>query len=220
MQKPSQSRKDWLGKLAGRYHAALTPETLGYLESRGLSRDAVSGFRLGLVTDPDPMHEPYAGRLAIPFITPTGVVYMRFRCLEDHAEFKCSDFGHGKYEGPSGEGTHLYNVSALHSARSVVGVCEGELDAIVATSAGVPAVGVPGSQNWKPFYYRLFVDFEEVLILGDGDTAGRAFTAKLSPNIPGAVARVMPADYDVSSYVVEHGVEAFRELIGAPSMQP
>lgn len=213
--RPSESHKSWLTELAHRYHGALTPEVRSYLADRALDQDAVDGALLGLVSDPDPAHEAYRGRLAIPFITPTGVVSMRFRCLEDH---DCSD-GCAKYLGVAGAETHLYNVQALHDATTMIGVSEGELDALVATHAGLPTVGCPGASSWKPFYYRLFDDFEYVFVLGDGDTAGRKWAGGLVPNIPGAVSRVMPADHDVTSYVMEHGSDAFLEFV-TPSMQP
>lgn len=187
----------------------------------------MDGSRLGLVVDPDPAHTQFEGRLAIPFITPTGVVYMRFRCIEeiyDHTH-DCKEedkrrreinksWGHGKYESPADTGTHLYNVPALHAAGSVLGVTEGELDALVATRSGLPSVGVPGSNNWKPFYYRLFDDFERVIILGDGDTAGRQFANSLAGNMPNAIPKPMPKDEDVSSYVVKYGADAFLEFVG------
>ena len=218
--KPSESHKSWLTELAQRYHDALTPEVASYLADRGLDKDAASGFRLGLVSDPDPAHEQYRGRLSIPFITPTGVVSMRFRCLEDHGEQKCDDHFHGKYEGVPGESTHLYNVQALHDATDRIGVAEGELDAAVATTCGLPTVGCPGASNWKPFYYRLFDDFQYVYILGDGDSAGRKWAGGLVPNIPGAVSRVQPAGYDVSSYVAERGAQAWLDsVIGVPAVQ-
>lgn len=206
MQMLSESKKNWLGGLTDRYHETLlqSEETLSYLASRALDRDAVVGARLGLVTDPDPNHDQYQGRLAIPFLTPTGVVHMRFRCLEEHAHE-----GHGKYESPAGESTTLYNVEALHRAGGTIAVCEGEFDALVSTVAGLPAVGVPGVQSWKPYYYRLFEDFERVILLGDGDKAGRQFVNKLAPNIKAAVPRPTPEDYDVSKYVVEYGEEGF-----------
>lgn len=209
--KQSDSQKSWLGELAQRYHESLTAEVRSYLESRGLDKSAVDGARLGLVVNPDPAHSQYEGRLAIPFLTPTGVVYMRFRCLQDH---NCKDFAHGKYEGPAETGTHLYNVPALHNADTVVGICEGELDALVATASGLSAVGVPGAHNWKPYYYRLFDDFERVIVLGDGDTAGRDFANKLAGNMPNAIPRPMPKDEDVSSYVVKHGADAFLTFVG------
>jgi DNA primase len=208
--RPSDSRKNWLGKLAQRYHESLTEEVRSYLASRGLDQDAVNGSLLGLVTEPDPAHEQYRGRLSIPFLTPTGVVYMRFRCLEDH---ECKEFKHGKYEGASGEDVRLFNVSSLHGSGSIVGIAEGELDALVATHSGLPSVGVPGANNWKPFYYRLFQDYERVIVMGDGDKAGRAFVATLTQNIPAAVPRPMPQDHDVTSYVVENGADEFMRYV-------
>lgn len=209
--KQSESQKAWLGTLADRYHDALTPEIRSYLANRALDQDAVDGARLGYVVNPDPAHSQYEGRLSIPFITPTGVIYMRFRCLRDH---DCKEFGHGKYEGPAETGTHLYNVSALHDADTAIAISEGELDALVATNSGIPCVGVPGANNWKPFYYRLFDDFERVIILGDGDTAGRAFANTLAGNMRNAIPCPMPKDEDVTSYVVKHGAEALREFVG------
>lgn len=207
---PESSLKNWLGNLAQRYHEALTPEVDSYLDGRGLNQELVRGARLGLVTDPDPAHQQYEGYLSIPFITPTGVVYMRFRCLRNH---DCGEYNHGKYQGPEGLTTHLYNVEALHRADNVIAICEGELDALVATDAGLPTVGVPGANNWKPFYYRLFDDFERVVVIGDGDTAGRKFANQIAPNIPGALPRPMPKDEDITSFVVENGADAFLEYI-------
>lgn len=206
--KPSESHKNWLTSLARSYHDALTPEVVSWLGARALGPDAVSGGLLGYVADPDPAHEQYRGRLSIPYLTPTGAVSMRFRCLEDHEHD-----GHGKYEGTAGDTTHLYNVQALHDATTEIGVTEGELDALAATYAGLPSVGCPGASAWKPFYYRLFDDFEHVYVLGDGDAAGRRWAAGLVPNIPGAVSRVLPADHDVTSYIVEHGSSAFLQHV-------
>lgn len=193
-----------------RYHEALTPEVTTYLAERGLGQGAVRGSLLGLVSDPDPLHEEFRHRLSIPYITPTGIVTMRFRCLENH---DCREIGCPKYTQPSGEPTHIYNVQALHDADTVIGVCEGEIDAISATWAGLPSVGIPGATNWKPFWYRLFDDFARVIILGDGDKAGRGFTSKLSHAIPGGEAKVMPEGMDVNSFIVERGNESFISYV-------
>lgn len=210
MARPSDSYKNWLGKIADRYHNDLSSEALTYLADRGIRRKAVSGGRLGLVSNPDPMHEPFQGRLSIPFITPTGVVYMRFRCLEDH---NCKEENCQKYLGPTGEPAHLYNVQALHDADITIGICEGELDALVSTNAGFPCVGVPGSHNWKPFYYRLFDDFQRVIVLGDGDKAGREFTTKLIHEIPEAEAKLIPDHQDVNEFILEHGKKTFLDFV-------
>lgn len=231
--RPSESHKSWLTGLAQQYHEALTDEVRSWLADRALGPDVVRGALLGLVADPDPAHEQYRGRLAIPFLTPTGVVSMRFRCLQtfdslpEDAEIlggvvrtkfpervvlhECE--GHGKYEGVAGDTTHLYNVQALHDATTEIGVTEGELDALAATYAGLPSVGCPGASAWKPFYYRLFDDFERVYVLGDGDTAGRKWASGLATNIPGAISRVQPPGHDVTSYLVEFGAEKFLQTV-------
>ena len=117
--RPSAWQKSSLTATAERYHKNLDEETLAYLAARGIDQDAASGFLLGVVGDPEPAHEQYAGRLSLPHITPTGVVTMRFRCLEDHV---CSDNFHGKYEGLAGEETRLYNVMALHQQSDVIAI--------------------------------------------------------------------------------------------------
>lgn len=208
--KPNDAQKKWLGKTAQRYHEALTPEVITYLADRGLDQDAVRGYLLGLVSDPDPLHEEYRGRLSIPYLTPTGVVTMRFRCLADHS---CKDAKCAKYIQPKDEPTHIYNVQALHDADTEVGVCEGELDAIAATVAGFPSIGIPGATNWKAFWYRLFDDFERVVVMGDGDTAGRTFTTRLVHAMSNGEAKVMPPALDVNSYIQEYGQESFLVFV-------
>lgn len=212
MRLPGSARKSWLGDLTERYHEALlqTPEALSYLDARGLDLEQVSTARLGLVATPDPAHRRYENWLSIPYITPTGVVHMRFRCmaqLED-PEHHCE--GHGKYEGPQGEENHLYNVRILSDPKhSVIAVTEGEPDALVSTKAGLPAVGTVGTNGWKPFYNRLVDDYDRVIVLGDGDKAGRDFTVKLAGSLHNGVQRPLPEGEDVSSFVCKYGTEEF-----------
>ncbi len=40
-------------------------------------------FRLGFVANPETGHEIYQGKLAIPYITPSGVIDIRFRSLNN-----------------------------------------------------------------------------------------------------------------------------------------
>lgn len=205
----SDAQKSSLGRVASKYNAGLTEEVRSYLEARGLGPEVVDGSLLGLVVDPDPLHEPYLGRLSIPYITPTGVVTMRFRCLNPHHEDPEYDGGCPKYTQPDGSRTHIYNVQALHDADTTVGISEGELDGLIGTLCGVPTAGIPGANNWKPYFYRLFEDYERVLIFGDGDKAGRKFASQLANTIPGGEAKVLPDGYDVTKYVLEFGQESF-----------
>lgn len=210
--RPNEGLKNWLTKTAQRYHEDLDEETASYLAARGLDQDAVHGSLLGLVANPEPIHDPFQGRLSIPYITPTGVVTMRFRCLHSHHDDPDYDGKCPKYTQPEASKTHLYNVQALHDADVMIGISEGELDAVVGSLAGIPTAGVPGANNWKPLYFRLFEDFERVLIFGDGDKAGREFTAKLLRHIPGGESRVLPKGHDLTSFVQEFGADSFIEF--------
>jgi DNA primase len=201
----SASQRDSLTAAATGYHDHLVtaqPEVaVTYLEERGLwDEGLVATFRLGLVADPAPGHETYAGRLVIPYLTPSGVVNLRFRDLTGHSG--------AKYLG-LGESTNLYNVAALHGDSDTVLVCEGELDVVAATHAGYAAVGVPGAKAWKPHYGRLLADPARVVVVADGDEAGRDLAKVVAKWVEHAEVRLMPDGHDVNSFLLEEGVEAF-----------
>jgi len=183
-----------------------------YLRGRDLwDDDVLVGYRLGVVGDEHfPEHRHVVGRLAIPYLTPGGVVNMKFRCIEDH---DCKAEEHAKYLGTVGAEDRLYNVQALHDADDTIYVTEGELDAITATVAGFPAVGISGASKWADHYGKLFEDFAEVIVLGDGDAAGEKFADMVLREVEHARPVFMPDDEDVNSVVVEFGDKRLREII-------
>jgi DNA primase len=201
-----------LTEAAQRYHQSVS-EAASYLAERGLwEQEAVDGFLLGFAADPAPGHEWFAGRLTIPYLTPSGVVGMKFRCIQGH---DCKEAGHEKYLGPAGQKDRLYNVQALHEANGTVYITEGEIDALSATLAGAPAVGISGASKWQPHYAKVFEDFETVTVLVDGDDAGKDFAKRVRAELEGNVRVVtLPQGYDTNSYILEYGVNVFKDLIG------
>ena len=87
----SRSQMESLQTAAERYHESLDQRLLSYLAARGIDQDAATGHRLGLVVDPVVGHEAYRGMLSIPYVTPEGVVALKFRCAEVHS---CKERGH------------------------------------------------------------------------------------------------------------------------------
>lgn len=206
----SASRKQALQTAAEKFHQGLDDHHWAYLSDRGITEEMASQFLLGVVSaDAGPTFELFVGRLSLPFITPTGVVSIRYRCIEDH---DCKDEKHPKYLQGKGEGDHLYNVGALHERHPAVAVCEGEIDAMFADLI-VPSVGVPGATKWKPYWSRLFEDYSKVFILGDGDQAGREFCDKLTELLPNAQPVVFPPEMDVNGFFLERGQDALEEYI-------
>jgi DNA primase len=116
--------------------------------------------------------------------------------------------------GMAGASTHLYNVGALFRASSYICICEGEIDTITLDAVcGIPAVGVPGVNNWKKHYTRLLADFDKVFLFADGDNAGSDFGKSLSRELGNLVVVQMPEGEDVNSMYRLHGADYFKNKI-------
>jgi DNA primase len=153
-----------------------------------------------------PGHEPYKGRLAIPYITPSGVVDIRFRALLPEQE--------PKYLGLVGSKTTMFNTQALFAANKYICVTEGEFDCIMmSVKMPHPTVGIPGANNWKPHYVKLLDDFETVIVLADGDAAGLEFGKKISRELGNVNIISMPDGEDVNSMIIKKGSNWIHERI-------
>jgi DNA primase len=205
----SDEQRRFFEQAASTYQADLAGDTSAraYLASRGLGSDALVTFRLGVVRRPLVGHEQYAGRLAIPYLTPAGVVNLRFRCLQSH---ECD--GHPKYLSAEGAGTNLYNVLDLKRDSPFICVAEGEIDAMSLSLAGLPAVGVPGVDTWQKHFSRCLEDFDVIYAFGDGDKAGGKFSSFLAREAKARPIR-MPNGKDCNDVFREEGAEGLRKLI-------
>lgn len=204
--KQSASQRESLTRAAKLYHSALH-EAEDYLAERGITLEAATRARLGVVLEPLTGHEAYINRLAIPYLTRSGVVDVRFRSL---------DLSEPKYMGMAGASTHLYNVGALFRAASYICICEGEIDTITLDFVcDIPAVGVPGVNNWKKHYTRLLADFDKVFLFADGDNAGSDFGKSLSRELGNLVVVQMPEGEDVNSMYRLHGADYFKNKIAS-----
>lgn len=208
MQKLSESQRTYLWEATTRYRESLPgSEAAEYLVSRGIP--LATPFGLGYVKEPLPGHEMYRGCLAIPYLRWSqwrgwSVASIRYRRL---------DGGKPKYMTMPGDKPRLYNTHALTKYSKDMAITEGEIDAVTADLAGVPAVGVPGAQMWKPFFRELFMGYRNVNILADGDEAGLDFAKQVAKTLPNARIIPMPDGHDVNSLVLEYGKEALLERI-------
>jgi hypothetical protein len=142
----SNSQRAYLLQATNQYakHLHLAEE---YLSTRSLSVEEARSFNLGVVADPLPGHEAYKNRLAIPYITPSGVVDIRFRTTNSHDD--------PKYMGMPGAKTTMFNAQVVLTAGSYICVTEGELDTVVlSVKTGHPSVGIPGVNSWRPYYTK------------------------------------------------------------------
>lgn len=204
--KLSASQRESLERATANYYSSVVLAQ-EYLEGRGLDGATVAMYRLGYVETPEVGHEQFVGRLAIPYLTPAGVVDIRFRDLSGESK--------AKYLGLDGVKTGMFGVMALTLDSDAIAITEGELDAVTLTArCGIPAVGIPGAQGWKPHYGKCLQDFERVYVFCDGDKTGRDFGKTVAREIRYATTIHLPEGEDVNSMYVKEGAEALRVRVG------
>lgn len=178
-----------------------------YLLGRGIDGEAARIHRLGYVKEPMIGDDEMQGRLAIPYLTPTGPVDIRFRSVHPDDS--------PKYLSRAGSQQHIYNVLAFQEDSDVICICEGEMDTIVVnTMVGIPAVGMPGANGWKNWYSRAFADYRKVFVLTDGDQAGRDLGKKIMQAIDVAVIVPMPDGMDANEVYLSEGSEGIKKRLG------
>lgn len=205
-----------LGTTATSYHEQLmSPEGRSLLDSlvndRALSLDTIKAFQLGVVlgSGVSPSHESKRGWISIPYLSPTGVLSMRFRRPPD-SESKA------KYWSPAGTKNRVYNTSALLNPGHWIAICEGEFDTMAATQCGIPAIGIPGTQSWAPYVRNMLSGFSRIIVLADNDDKGQgnAFGEMIAEQLDEVKVVLAPTGHDVNSTLKELGIHGVREHFG------
>ncbi len=183
-----------------------------YLLGRGVTGEMAQQALLGYCEDPLPGHDQYRGRIVIPYLTPSGVVDLRFRAIDD---------SNPKYLSLPGHKPRLYNTVALANDPHTVGITEGEFDALVATHVvGVPSVAVPGAQAWSSRRHsRIFRGYERVLVFADGDDPGRQLANQIARDVPQAVVVDLGDGLDLNEVYLASGVDVIRKKAGLVTVE-
>lgn len=208
----TQEQRNLLESQTSRYQSNLELAA-EYLAGRGITEDTAVSARLGVVDEPIHGDSDAAyNRLSIPFLTRSGPVDIRFRCIRDH---ECGEVGCPKYLGRPGSSLRIYGVEDLVSAGDTIAVTEGELDRLIIRQLGYPAIGLPGAESWKRHWHRLFEDFGRIIVFGDGDSAGHRFIRKFMDEFPQSTEGVQLVDgEDVNSMYLQEGESYFRNIFG------
>lgn len=204
--KLSKERRNYLEKAWATYSPHLD-DAGAWLERRGISLEFAASVGLGVVKDPLPGHESARGYLAIPYLTDAGPVNFNMRCIQDH---NCKEISyHSKYWRAKGSGVNLYGVQSAAQAADWIVVTEGEIDALTWQQIGVPAIGIPGAENWKEHWSNVFEDFSRVYLAEDGDGAGKdlwnAMTEHIDQSNTLVVRMKMPDGEDSNSMYLKSG---------------
>ncbi|MFJ8699441.1 toprim domain-containing protein [Streptomyces ardesiacus] len=198
------------------------------MAARGLG-DVAEKFGLGYVGSALTGHEQRSGMLVLPYLRPAGgphgTATIRFRCIADECvrdedgnylapTRKETHQGHGKYMTVPGDQPRLFNTRALITLGPFIVITEGEFDAMVWESVGVPAVAYQGTSSWRDHFIPPLRGFETVYIIADGDDPGKKAAESLAASLLNAKVIVLADGHDSNSYLHEYGAAALRERIG------
>jgi DNA primase len=197
---------------AQRYAQQISPEAIVALAERGISEEVAARFQLGTITDPINGHEMYEGWISIPYITALNdCVGFKFRRVDD---------GKPKYGSPLGQKAHLYNVTDVLIQSPYIVVCEGELDTVITSGVlGIPAVGVPGVQAWKPHFSKLFSGYDTIYVVGDNDikedgsNPGADFSKRVANEVLNSQIVQLPPGMDINDHYLAYGADATKTLL-------
>lgn len=177
---------------AWKHAQTLSLDARNYLAGRGIDAATAERYLLG-----QPDYGEFDGWLSIPYIRRGKVLWTNYRNLIPEHKPKYKSYG----------GKHLYNTDVLDQAdlSGTIYVCEGELDAIMATESGYPSVGIPGATQFQgqPVWHELLRHYPRILILGDPDDAGRGLAREICDRLPQARLVSLPAD--VTDTVMNYG---------------
>ncbi|MEU1881931.1 toprim domain-containing protein [Streptosporangium sp. NPDC020072] len=206
---PSSERRTFLEKARKRYQADLLEDAFAvdYLTtSRYMEWDNVTYFRLGVVGNPLPGHEAYKGMLSIPYMAPDGdTLDIRFKRL----------VGDGpKYLTTPGSKPRPFNTSAIEAHSDVMVLQEGEFDTMTWRQCGVPAIGVPGVDSWRPEWALIFKPYRSVIVPMDGDEPGRKFGATIAKALSNAHPVDLGDGMDSNDFYGQYGKDALLEKVG------
>ena len=208
----SNAQSKLLMEAAQRYAQEISPEALVALAERGISEEVAARFQLGTITDPINGHEMYEGWISIPYITALNdCVGFKFRRVDD---------GKPKYGSPLGQKAHLYNVTDILIQSPYIVVCEGELDTVITSGVlGIPAVGVPGVQAWKPHFSKLFSGYDTIYVVGDNDikedgsNPGADFSKRVANEVLNSQIVQLPPGMDINDHYLAYGADATKTLL-------
>lgn len=216
----SDEFRNSLGIAAETFHQGITSGAVSYLHGRGISTEAIIEHKLGTVNREVSGYDDYTGMISIPYLTTRGgVVAIKARvdhdCTPDH---DCK-----RYLQAAGEG-RLYNTPALDKADHLgyVGICEGELDAIILSSmCGIPTVGIPGVDHWAKHqeWPLIFRGYRRVLMFRDNDEPdpkthrrpGHELAKRITKDIDTAEVVILP-EKDATIAYMSIGRKAIREI--------
>lgn len=232
-------------KIAQEFFTRNLDPAIQYMVSRGFSEDVVYKYGLGFSGKPDELLETlrghgfdmetiiesglwyrkdeiekprFSGRMMIPIKDPYGhIISFTGRDLTGKSTVK---YLHGSTTRLFRKKEVLWNLSNVRSDiadSDEAVVCEGQMDAIALSEAGVPSVASLGSSLSEEQFSSLSKLAQNIYIVYDSDSAGekgliRAFQLSQDLGLDSiSYSVILPGKDDPDTFVHKHGAEEFRK---------
>lgn len=225
-----------------------TPQAIEYLQSRGMSKsdaeNVVEKYDIGFCEKNSSLSSQlermgfflktqkeagisydsgairYENRITIPIRNEYGqIISFTGRDITGAARSK---YLHGTTSSVFKKSDIVWNLSKVRSMikdQDMIVVCEGQMDAIAVTEAGIPAVSIMGSKISEEQLKIISKLTNNVYMIFDSDRAGQeglmsAFKMISSMDIDAVFySVVIPGDKDPDEFIKNNGIDAFRELV-------
>lgn len=151
-----------------KYHQSIAPEIVDYLHSRGISDGVISSYKLG--------YGAFYGKnwITIPIKDIDGN-FSFFKLRQDPLG------GKEKMTWPSGIEAQIYDWDTLLLPEDRLVICEGEMDALLLKSKGIPCLtNTHGAITVKNEWIDHFNKNTEYFICYDNDDAGKTGAKKMA----------------------------------------
>jgi DNA primase len=177
-----------------------------YLSERGLMEETAKTFGVGFFPGKGSMH----GRIVIPIHNPEGELVAYAGRSIDGSE--------PRYKFPAGfhKSLELFNLHRVKGELSVV-LVEGFFDCMKVTHAGYPSVALMGSTMSKA-QEKLLGDFGHVVVMLDGDEAGREAAVGILDRLQRVVYQVQLVELPQGAQPDQLSVDELQRLLDGISV--
>src|SRR3989344_4183697 len=167
-EKPKVNKRTLTPLLVEKYHKALTPEIINYLNKRGITDDRISQYKVGYIS------EYGTWWIAIPIKDLNGN-YSFLKLRQD------PKYGDKKMTWPNGIEAQIYDWESLIMAKDRVLIAEGEMDALLMKSHGITCItNTHGAMTIDELWFEHFKPELEYFICYDNDDVGKNGSNKLA----------------------------------------
>lgn len=211
--------EDYARSIIDKYEIGFCPAS-GSLDHLGtLARDQDAILKSGIFSEKTNFYK-YRNRIVMPIRNEYGTI-ISFTG-RDVTGGPVAKYMHGSVSPlfkKSNTAWNLHSIRKMIEEQDKIVVCEGQMDAIAVTEAGIPAVSIMGSKISENQMQQIAKITNNVYMLFDSDRAGEdglisAFKMISDLDLDSVFySVVLPSGKDPDEYIKENGVEEFKKIV-------